>query len=46
MTDQISFLHDSDVTAQNDFVCDVIEPQDDGSNDSSMESNLRNRVLR
>lgn len=46
MTDQISLLHDSDVTVQYDFVCDVVEPQDDGSNDSSMESNLRNRVLR
>ncbi|KAL6438665.1 hypothetical protein ACFW04_004587 [Cataglyphis niger] len=46
MTDQISFSHDNDVTAQYDFVCDVVEPQDDGSNDSSMESNLRNRVLR
>lgn len=46
MTDQISLLHDSDVTAQYDFVFDVVEPQDDGSNDSSMENNLQNRVLR
>lgn len=44
MTDQI--LHDSDVTAPNDFVYDVVEPQDDGSNDSSMESNPQNRILR
>lgn len=46
MTDQMSFLRDNEISIQYDFVCDVVESQDDGSNDLSMNSNLQNRVLR
>jgi len=45
MTDQIPFLHDSDVNMSYDCTCDVIELQDEANN-LSIENNPRNRVLR
>lgn len=45
MTDQMSLLHDNEISAQYDFTYNV-ESQDDGSNDSSTDCNPQNRILR
>lgn len=37
----MAFLHDHDINKQFDFVYDVVDPQDDESNDLLMESNPR-----